>query len=96
MLRSRSSISLGSVGRHDDDVGLEPDDRLERRVRHPPILAFFFASGGWSQKLVTPTIRSPSPRLNRISVVAGEREMMRTGSDDSPAKVAVLLTAVPL
>ena len=35
--------------------------------------------------LVNPAIRSPSPSANRISVVAGEREMIRVGTGTGSA-----------
>ena len=45
----------------------------------PPILGRALASGGQSQKRVTPTTRPPRPRAKRISVMFGAMETILSG-----------------
>jgi hypothetical protein len=43
----------------------------------PPMLGSSHASGGYSQKSVTPTTLWPRPNAKRVSVIDGEVEMIR-------------------
>ena len=59
----------------------------------PPILGMACASGGQSQKRVTPTTRPPRPRAKRISVMFGAMETIRPrrrgGKRERPAEVVL-------
>ena len=47
----------------------------------PPTCTILFAAGGWSSNVPdTPTMRSPNPSANRISVLAGANVTMRVGA----------------
>ncbi len=61
----------------------------------PPIRGFWRASGGKSQKSVTPAICSAAPRANAISVRLGARDTTRRGPSGTVTRRPIMSRVSP-